>query len=570
MILFSKIRVKNFLSYGNVWTEFDFLETKTTLISGKSGSGKSALNLDAVCFVLFNRAYRDINKPELVNDLNTKQMVVEIWFATKGKEYRVIRGMKPNVFEIYEDNELVDQDAANGDYQAYLEQAILGMTYKTFTQIAVIGSATYTPFMQLTTQNRRDVIEDLLNIKVFSTMNKILKQEISENKKTLLEVENTLTLSLDRATLQKKYVDTLSQDNTEKIQEFDREIEELTQRNVELKTLLKDELSKIEEAKSNLLDFDTNAYNESKVNLNVAKREKQSLERKLKDTTEYTNCTECGTPVDAEHREKHILMHTEAISVLETQISSIEAHISQFVQTLEKNSTFESKIDDSKSKMRSFDQEMTQNTSKIARIWDQKNAAKITTNIDAEKQKLKEFAKQVVEYTEYKEKSTEEKQYLDAMAILLKDDGIKSTIIKQYIPVINTLVNRYLQVLDLFVSFELDENFEESIKARMRDDKKYNCFSEGEKQRIDLALLFAWRQIATMNNSTNCNILVMDEVFDKSLDSDGIDMALNILSTVDKDTHVFVISHRGEALEQNFDRHVFVSKVNNYTELVYG
>lgn len=570
MIIFSKIRVKNFLSYGGAWTEIDFLATKTTLISGKSGSGKSAINLDAVCFALFNKAYRNISKPDLLNDINGKQLEVDLYFSSKGKDYRVRRGIKPALFEIYENSELVDQSANNVDYQDYLEQIVLGMTYKTFTQIAVIGSANYKPFMQLSAANRREVIEDLLNIKVFSTMNQLLKVQVSDNKKLLTTVENDLTLSVDRATIQKSYVKTLQNDNTQRLLEIDDTIEQKTASATEKKTQLAVLVADLERDKQNPVSaFDTMKHSDIKVQITTKERLIATTQKKLSDIEKYVICSECGTPIDKKHHSNHVLNYNETIATITDELKALRGALEASQSDFDKYNQFQSAIAKKSEIIKDLEREIHYTNQSIATARQDRKKYEVSANIDDELAKLKDLSKIVVRNMDSKAATAIEKSYLDAMTILLKDSGIKSTIIKQYIPVINALVNKYLEVLDLFVSFELDENFEESIKAKQRDDRKYDSFSEGEKQRIDLALLFAWREIATMNNSMDCNILVMDEIFDKSLDSDGIDNALNILATIDARTNVFVISHRGEALEVNFDRHIQVSKVNNYSILSY-
>lgn len=570
MIIFSKIRVKNFLSYGSGGTEIDFLETKTTLISGKSGSGKSALNLDAVCFALFNKAYRNISKPDLLNDINGKQLEVDLYFSSRGKEYRVRRGIKPAIFEIYENGELVDQTASNLDYQDYLEQTVLGMSYKTFTQIAVIGSANYKPFMQLSAANRREVIEDLLNIKVFSTMNQLLKVQVSDNKKLLAAAENELTLSIDRATIQKSYVKTLQNDNTARLQEID-DFVSLAKNGIVVKKQRLDRLvEELQQDKEHIaLKFDQGKHNDLKVQISTKSRELVSAQKKLSDIEKYTVCGECGTPIDEKHQLNHVLNYKETILTLTKSIEALRGALEASQIDSDEYDRFSGIMREKAQVIRDAENDIEYGERSIKNKESERKKYEVSANIDDEMVKLKELSRIVVKNMDSKAANGIEKSYLDAMTILLKDSGIKSTIIKQYIPVINKLVNKYLEVLDLFVSFELDENFEESIKAKQRDDRKYDSFSEGEKQRIDLALLFAWREIATMNNSMDCNILVMDEIFDKSLDSDGIDNALNILTTVDSRTNVFVISHRGEALEGNFDRHIKVTKVNNYSILDY-
>jgi DNA repair exonuclease SbcCD ATPase subunit len=567
MIVFKKMRIRNFLSYGNVATEIDFLAERKTLISGLNGSGKSVW-LDAICFVLFNRAYKKINKSAMLNSFNSKNCLVEIELETRGKQFLIRRGMKPNVFEIFENGELIDQDAKNVDYQVYLEQTILGMNFKTFTQICVIGSANYKPFMHLSTQERREIVEDVLNIGVFGKMNKLLKEDLSNIRRDSGSADSTLTLAEDRKEVQEAYIKVLRADTSSKKEMLEKKKEEAGQNRKKMQSDLAELLEK-----RNLL-VKPEDFSDEIEDLSVSIRTRQGAIRTLKGKLEkiesYLVCSECGTPTDEEHRKKHVTEYRQKIYEEQDLLDAEDKKCQELKKKQTAFSEYKNSYDTMSSDMKMLAFKIEEVKKKVKEISEEIEELSQTVDLTPELEKLEKLSKTAQEAEKTRDFLREEKKYLDIMQTLLKDDGIKSVIIKEYIPVINTLTNHYLGLMDFFVSFELDENFDEKILARHREDFKYESFSEGEKQRIDLALLLAWRKIASMNNASNCNLLIMDEVFDKSLDDTGVDHVTNILNDMAGEVNIFVVSHRGAVIEQSFDRHITVKKVNNYSELSYG
>lgn len=568
MIVFSKIRVRNFLSFGGAWTELDLLASKNTLVTGKNGQGKSSILLDAICFVLFNRAYRSITKPALINSINGKQCEVDIYFSNNGKEYRVHRGIKPNLFEIYQDGELLEQTALNKDYQNYLEENVIGMSFKAFTQVAIIGTASYRPFMQLSSPNRREVVEDLLNIGLFSTMNKLLKNDVSENKKILGSLDNKITLVQDRLSIQESYIKVLSTDTSEKKKKLAREVVESTEKISALKAELKDQATTLCTLEAQgLVDRSSESQRHS-WDIDKKVSEIKKLNGKIEELLGKDVCSECGAKVDENHINGHVVSLQLQIDEINYDIDSLRQKIRRIDKDQAEYTVFAEKERVIKEKMRSLESQISTLNSLCNRAKSEIKSLISTADIDNEKKKLDALKAEYDTVMKEKVSTASEKEYLDAMATLLRDDGIKTVILREYIPVINSLVNKYLRVLDFFVSFEMDENFDETLKARERDDFRYESFSEGEKQRIDLALLFAWRDVAIMNNSASTNLLVMDEIFDKSLDTDGVSNVLQILGALDDRSNIFVVSHRGDILAEHFERTIEVKKVGNFSELV--
>lgn len=570
MINFQKIKWRNFLSTGNQFTEINFVEHQTTLIIGENGAGKSTI-LDALCFGLFGKAFRNINKPQLVNSINQKNCVVEVFFNIGKREYRVVRGIKPTVLEIYVDNELLSQDAASRDYQTHLEEKILKLNYKSFTQIVILGSASFTPFMQLPQGHRREVIEDILDIQIFTTMNTILKNRLTTTKTELSQLENEIAIGKQAVKLQKDFIAKLEKDIEKRAQDNQQEIER-TQRDIANAS------STVSTIQSNISELQSSLLDEKSL---VTKRAEwstllKSLSERIKNSRTnidfYENHDECPTCMqniseDLKHQaiEKHAHKIEEvqtAIETLSSKITSIEEKIDQITKVKENISTYQMQLIE-------LNSDIITKQALIKKMSDDNDKDKIdTTELDGAKEELKSIAKKILDVSENKTKITETYFYLEAAGTLLKDTGIKTKIIRQYIPVINKLVNKYLSAMDFFVSFELDDAFNESIKSRHRDDFSYASFSEGEKQRIDLALLFTWRAIAKMKNSVSTNLLLLDEVFDSSLDANGTDYVMNLLDTLDTDTHVFVISHKGDQMLDKFKNVIRVEKHQNFSRIL--
>jgi len=553
MIMFQKLRWKNFLSTGNTFTEIDFTRNPTTLIVGENGSGKSTV-LDALCFGLFNKPFRNINKPQLVNSINGKKMMVEVEFLVGKKQYRVIRGIKPNVFEIYCNDEFLDQDAALRDTQKYLEESILKLNYKSFTQIVILGSASFTPFMQLPSASRREIIEDILDIQIFTTMNVLLKEKMNVLKEDIRVIEGEVQLAKHKTTVQKGYIDTLEKDKATKIDNIKENINETTlaiednEKQLAELSAKKSVLGEPETRKRQLDSF------REKFFAGIKKTEKE-----LKFYEENSDCPVCKQEICEDFKHDMTSSKHDERLVLEKSLKGLEKEYEEVSKTLETWQELSDIVSTTQSDI--IGQERYKSKLKDMLVEAENNV----TDISDEKLKLKEMAKDVVAKNDIKSHKSEQQHYNTAVSHLLKDSGIKTRIIKQYLPAINKLVNKYLQSMDFFVHFELDEKFNEIIKSRHRDRFSYASFSEGEKQRIDLALLFTWRTIAKMKNSASTNLLILDEVFDSSLDNNGTDYVMQLLNTIGDQANVFVISHKGDQLFDKFRSQIKFEKKQNYS-----
>lgn len=570
MINFNTIRWKNMLSTGNQFTEIKLDRSPSTLIVGENGGGKSTM-LDALCFALFNKPFRNINKPQLINSINKKNLLVEIEFQTGRKSYKIVRGIKPNVFEIYADGELINQDAAARDYQKYLEESILKMNYKSFTQIVILGSASFTPFMQLPAFTRREIIEDILDIQIFTTMNSVLKDKLVEIKDKLQLADSRLEILKQKATLQKEYVDTLetnkekrSDEIQSRIDEGERQIETLTNLTKELEV----EKDSVEETQKSLGDL---ATKQKKLESFKTKFSTQlrDLKKEVSFYNETDECPTCQQGIAHDHKETIVSSRQEKIEELSSGMDKLQEEFTKLEELIAENETLSEQISGLNVEIIAHNNEIIVQQRLIQALnLELNDITTKTADIDGEKDKLKAFAKDVLVQNSEKANLNEEKHYMDAVSTLLKDTGIKTKIIRQYLPVINKLVNKYLTAMDFFVQFNLDEKFDETIKSRHRDDFSYASFSEGEKQRIDLALLFTWRTIAKMKNSVATNLLILDEVFDSSLDNNGTDYVMALLDTLGEETNTFVISHKGDQLFDKFRSLIKFEKKNNYSEMV--
>ena len=570
MIYFKAIRWKNLLSTGNTFTEIYLNRSPSTLIVGENGGGKSTF-LDALCFGLFGKPFRNINKPQLLNSINKKNLVVEIEFSVGGKDYKIVRGIKPNVFEIQSGGEVINQDAAARDYQKYLEESILKFNYKSFTQIVILGSASFTPFMQLPPFTRREIIEDILDIQIFTTMNTVLKDKMTALKDQVSEAENKLEVLKQKATIQKEYVDTLEANKEKRVDEIIFRIEEgeLSIASFQsLVTTLEDKKITQEDARAVLGDL---ASKQKKLEQFKTKFSTQlrDLQKEVAFYNETDECPTCQQGIAHDHKETIVSSRQEKIEELSSGMEKLQEEFTKLEELIAQDNALVEKIQE-------LNKEILSNNNEIIIVQRLVQALNLelndiqtkTADIDVEKDKLKQLAKEVVSQNTEKAKLNEEKHYMEVVSTLLKDTGIKTKIIRQYLPVINKLVNKYLQAMDFFVQFNLDEKFDETIKSRHRDDFSYASFSEGEKQRIDLALLFTWRTIAKMKNSVATNLLILDEVFDSSLDNNGTDYVMSLLDTVGEDTNVFVISHKGDQLFDKFRSLIKFEKKNNYSEMV--
>jgi DNA repair exonuclease SbcCD ATPase subunit len=567
LITLQKVRWKNFLSTGNLFTEIDLNSPGKTLIAGGNGTGKTTL-ADAICYALFNKAFRKINKPQLVNSINAKNCVVEIEFEIGSNSYKVIRGQKPNKFEIYKNENLIPHPAVFKDYQDILENKILKLNYRTFCQIVILGSANWTPFMALSTGERRKVIEDLLEIEIFTVMNTLLKDYFSRNKDALVENANESKILTNTIMLEEKHQNDLRKRGLDTIKKHQKEISSLTSKN---KSYEKDKL-KVEETMqkiSNALlnkNKVTDALYNIKTELFEVKRALKNINEEIEFYTNNEHCQTCDQDISEDFKKNKLFD-------LEEQQKSLSKLLKTFLDKKEKLDSkyvkFES-VEDKFSKLNFKTAEINANinnnniyieklNSEIAEI--QENLAKDSVDVSSEKTKLKRLTKE-------KDKLLSEREIYNTAAVLLKDTGIKTQIIKQYIPVMNQLINRYLEEMDFFVKFELDENFQEKMLSMHRDNFTYDSFSQGEKMRLDLALLFTWREIAKMRNSSPVNLLLFDEIMDSSLDNSGTEEFLNILSRLTSGNNVIIISHKADQIQDKFDKILNFKKVKNFSKMV--
>jgi DNA repair exonuclease SbcCD ATPase subunit len=570
MIIFEKCRWKNILSTGNSFTEIDFTRSTNTLIIGANGAGKSTI-LDALTFGLFGKPFRKINKPQLVNTINNADAVVEIEFKIGRKQYKIIRGIKPNIFEIYCDNVLVNQDAKAKDYQEHLEKFILKLNYKSFTQVVVLGSAAFIPFMQLTPADRRAIIEDLLDIQIFSSMNSLVKDALSTIKENTTKYRYDITLTEEKIGYQKQNIEDHKKHNEDEIK---KKQEELEVNGNQVKTLQKDvELIQkhIDVLQSKITDKLT-VEGKNKKFFQLEAKVEANIKKNKKDMEFYEqndNCPTCQQHIEETFRQTQV---SERKTKVETQQKGLKEIESEIFKLNERLVTIE-KIT---KHITAHNNEIVKHNSTISAVNKyitklNKEITELSTRKDTlmeENDKLKTLNLELEALQKVQEELTIEKQYYDFAATLLKDSGIKTKIIKQYLPVMNKLINKYLTAMDFFVNFNLNESFEETIKSRHRDVFSYASFSEGEKMRIDLALLFTWRQIAKMKNSTNTNLLILDEVFDSSLDGVGTEEFMKLLNSLDNSTNVFVISHKGDQLFDKFRSVIKFEKKNNFSQVV--
>lgn len=552
-IKFEVVRWKNLLSTGSQFTEVQLDRSITTLIVGENGQGKSTI-LDAMCLALFNKPFRNINKPQLVNSINKKDCVVEIEFSIGEKKYKVVRGIKPNKFEIYLNDELVNQDPNARDYQAYLEDHVLKRNFKSFTQIDILGSAGFTPFMQLPASHRREVVENLLDINIFSLMNTTLKERYTELKDNIKTVEGEISIAKTKVDLQQKYIKTLEVDNLKKIEETNELIDSTKHEIIGLDEEFEKHSADKQELESTISDDEQTRTKNSELRSSIKQEERNiaHISKQIEFYEHNENCPTCSQNLDVNHKQDSINKLKADLALSQKFLNDFSVELTETENRIKYNDSIKKQSKDIAFEMSSINSRKTAAESYIKKLEKELSTSSVNGNITDEKMKLKELAKGALSITQRRTELNEQKYYYDICATLLKDGGIKTKVIKQYLPVINKLVNKYLAALDFFVSFELDENFDETIKSRHRDDFSYASFSEGEKSKIDLSIMFAWRTIAKMKNSASSNLLIMDEVFDGHLDAVSTDNLMTILSTLGKDTNIFVISHNGETLFDKF------------------
>ena len=569
MIKFKTIRWKNFLSTGNIFTEIQLDANANNLIIGSNGAGKSTI-LDALTFSLFGKAFRNINKPGLVNSVNDKDCVVELEFDTNNKKYKIVRGIKPNIFEIYQDGDLVNQDAASRDYQEYLEKFILKLNYKSFTQIVILGSASFTPFMQLSASDRRAIIEDLLDIQIFSTMNTILKEKLSSNKDFISDKKHNIDLIQQKYDLQKKHIEELKQNNEGKVKEYESEIQSHCETistlssNVEVLATEVQSLHAIVEAK---IETEAKVKKITKIESQI----ESNLSKFRKDISffqSHDDCPTCRQTIAMEFKEEELGNLSTRVTECEHGLQQLEEKLNAEQEKLNDIANKQRQLNEKQVQIATLNTTITETNKMIARLTKLANELKESKSVtDLEEQELNNINVTLKELKQHLCNLIDEKTYLETAGNLLKDSGIKTKIVRQYLPVINKLVNKYLASLDFFVNFNLDESFKETIKSRHRDEFTYASFSEGEKQRIDMALMLTWRAVAKLKNSSNTNLLILDETFDSSLDANGTEELMKILHLLEG-VNLFVISHKGDILQDKFANVIRFKKEKNFSRIV--
>ena len=568
MIYFKKLRWRNFLSTGNQFIEVDLAKAPSTLIIGTNGAGKSTM-LDALCFSLFNRAFRDIKKEQLVNTINQNDCEIEVEFETSNKKYKVIRGIKPNKFEVYCNDVLLNQDASNIDYQNMLEQNILKCNYRAFCQVVILGSTSYEPFMHLRARYRREVVEEILDIRVFSHMDLLLRQKQGELGKAVVDVKHRYDLMTEKYELQKKHFEEIqNRDNTD-IEDRREQLKENEQSNYDYNQKLQLLNEKIISTKAEIWGSEKVFKKEKELDRLETKIE-HKLNKEKKDVEFFEqndNCPTCTQPIDLRFKQTEIYEGKKKISELEEGLQQLSAEMGKTQEQIKQYKAVEKKLNDldiQVAKINTSISEINRHSNRLdSEIAKLENTDNNSNAIQKELEQIKEDLKLVnVE----KNKAVEEKKYIDIAREILNDTGVKANIIRKYVPIINNLINQYLQSMDFFVNFQLDQEFNETIKSRFRDTFNYNSFSEGEKLRIDLALLFTWRTIAKMKNSTNTNLLILDEIFDSSLDGQGTEDFFKILKTLTNE-NTFIISHKGDILFDKFTNIIKFEKYKNFTRI---
>ena len=569
MVIFHKITWRNFLSTGNTPIEINLRESPTTLIIGKNGSGKSTI-LDALCFALFNKPYRIIKKDQMINTINNADSIVEVYFSIGPKAYKVRRGIKPNIFEIYQDGELLNQNASGVDYQKYLETNILKLNYRSFCQVVILGSSSYEPFMKMRASYRRDVIEEILDIKVFASMNLLLRSKQQELTKDITTLRHSVDLIENKVNLQEQHYNELSKRDTDQIDIKQKDIDKAQNDK-------RDYMFRIESLNKEIVQNQLQIADKVKVSEKMTQLQKleakidQNLKthkKALKFFEENKNCPTCTQDIKEEFRQDKIDEERRAVVKLQdgykqllSEITKQEEKISNFDKVSERIRSIETnvaKLNTSIDELKRYSDRLEDEIEKL-RIEDTSGL-----NIKEEIVRLKQ---ELVKTKQDRDNVVDEKKYIDVLRQIVDDSGARAQIIKKYLPVMNKLINQYLQSMDFFVSFHLDEEFKETVRSRHMDTFNYNNFSEGEKMRIDLSLLFTWRSIAKMKNSVNTNLLILDEIFDSSLDGQGTDDFFKIVKTLTKE-NIYIISHKGDIMFDKFTNIIKFEKYQNFTRIV--
>lgn len=568
MIIFRKIRYKNFLSTGNNFTEIDILRHKSTLIVGQNGAGKSTM-LDAISFALFGKPHRNITKPQLVNSINNKACVVEVEFSVGAAHFKVVRGIKPGIFEIWKNDEMINQSSHAKEYQRILEQNILKLNHKSFHQVVVLGSSNFIPFMQLNPHNRRMVIEDLLDIGVFSKMNQLLKEETNAIKDKLKDLTYQIDLSKNKQETQKKYINDVKKITNEAITYKETQISNKQNEISNLEIQNGDLIQEIDGKQDSIQDELNQFHNRKQSLLQYSAQFKQQMATVVKDAKfyeEHETCPTCDQDIDPEVRTEKLSTSKSKARELQSAMGKLSEESTQVESSISRANESLSEIRDKQNILHANIQQINRLQKEIGDLREDIAGSAVADLKEAE-QELENIKSALSDMSDSKMRFNETYSYKTAIGEMLKDTGIKTKIIKQYLPVMNKLINQYLQVLDFYVHFDLDEEFNETIRSRHRDMFGYDSFSEGEKQRIDLSLLFTWRQIAKMKNSVATNLLMLDETFDSSLDHEGVDNLLKILYTLGDDTNIFIISHKGDILDGKFENKIEFIKEKNFSKI---
>lgn len=568
MITFNKIKFRNFLSTGNNFTEINFLKDNTSLIIGTNGSGKSTL-LDALCFVLFNKAFRKINKSQLVNSTNEKDCLVELEFSTLNSNWKVLRGIKPAIFEIHKDGVIIDQLASNNDQQEWLEKQVLKLNYKSFTQIVILGSASFIPFMQLNTTSRREIVEDLLDIKIFSTMNLILKQKIKYTNEKIKELEISHKMTNEKIQMQKQFIKNIELGKKEQIQQKEKKITEIKDSLIEVENnteVLQNDITELNLKLKDFLNADKKIKQLSSLKIKLKEKISNQIEQKMFFESSLV-CPSCTQNIDDKLRIEKIKHYDDRSNELKSGLSELQDSLleeekkrKKFIELSEKILDLNNQISKNNIEVNHLNKQKVELEKEIFTI-NNKNEGN-------EKYTLEKLQNDLNELEDIKYKNKKLFSYYDFAQNLLKDNGVKSKIIKKYLPIMNKLINKYLQMMDFYINFSFDEEFNENIKSPIYEDFSYESFSEGEKMRINLAILFTWRDIARMKNSMRTNLLILDEIFDSSLDGVGIDYFSKIIRYVIKDCNIFVISHKTDEMIDLFDRTIKFDKIKGFSKIV--
>jgi DNA repair exonuclease SbcCD ATPase subunit len=571
MIIFKSVRFKNFGSFGNYFTEIELDRNRTTLVSGSNGNGKSFALLDSITFGLFGRPFRKINIPQLVNTINEKGCLVEVEFSIGVDEYRICRGIKPKLFEIYKNNELLNQNAKAKDYQKFLEEQILKMNYKSFTQVVILGSSSFVPFMQLSASDRRAVIEDILDINVFSIMNQLLRGHMAAAKESIRDLDYRIDILKEKIEVQKEYIQSIKDKSEANLQRNMEEIERTGSIVEEIHVEIEAIKVQIKEKKLQLGDVDASKKKVTKLESLQTQLANQQ-KKVMKDISFFDDNDECPTCLQNIDKEgvaisKHLEEKNNKVHEIGTAIDEVTKQVENLTEELKQRQVVIEDISKLADNMVEKNSTVKGSQSYMKKLLEETNQIKSNVN-GADNEKLQQYEETCLNFTEERKDYIGDMHLYDIASSLLKDSGIKAKIIKHYLPIMNKLINRFLTSMDFFANFTLDEEFNETIKSRHRDTFSYMSFSEGEKLRIDLALLMAWREIARLKNSANTNLLILDEVFDSSLDAVGTDEFLKLLHSASSNTHIFVISHKSDQLVDKFNASLGFEKKNNFSRIV--